>query len=83
MEDGSINPVERQGTMLNTLRDKDQANVSDNVYWIAGHNDFTALAVLDKVTLNASASRIQTDKAERLSRSNLKTHRRPWPSLST
>lgn len=46
------------------LLDKDQESVSDNVYWIAGHNDFTALAVLDKVTLKAKASRIKTDEAE-------------------
>jgi hypothetical protein len=53
------------------LQDKDKTVVSDNVYWIAGQNDFSALADLDKVSLKAKARRIRTDAAEQTIRVRL------------
>ncbi|NQV34507.1 MAG: beta-mannosidase, partial [Phycisphaeraceae bacterium] len=54
------------------LLDEDNQPISDNFYWIAPDNDFTALADLDKVTLKAKARRVAGDSAEQTFQVQLK-----------
>ena len=46
------------------LLDRDKQTVSENFYWIAGDNDFTALADLDQVTLKAEVQRATSETGE-------------------
>ncbi len=46
------------------LLDEDRRSMSDNFYWIGKDNDFTALANLKTVTLEARARRTESDTTE-------------------